>query len=466
MSQSFIKRDLKSDFRELSQELFKKLEPNEHLGLFLIGEDTDFMRFSQSKVGQTGHVSDRQVQLTWLKGESTYKKVEARVTISGHVAADLKLLETEIARMRTESAAMPVDPYATLPPVEASEGSEQIETGKLPEFNQAIDEIFKNFSGLDAAGIFSSGMMARGFSHSLGLFHWFSTELFQVDYSLYTQSRRASKHSYSGTCWDSSAFQSQVLKARSQLAVLERDPMRLKPGSYRTYLAPDSVHAFIEMFSWGVVGERSIRKSDSPFKWLRTNEKEFSPKFSLSEDFKKCVQPRFNDQGGLAPETLSIVNKGRLEETLVSARSASEFGLESTLTPSGYASVRSNGANAAETLRAPCISAGDLKSSQILSGLGEGLYLSQLHYLNWSDRLHGRITGMTRFACFWVSGGQIVAPIENLRFDDTLFRIFGSELIDFTQETEHFSNPSTYDYRQIGALNVPGLLLKEMAFTL
>ena len=30
-----------------------------------------------------------------------------------------------------------------------------------------------------------------------------------------------------------------------------------------------------------------------------------------------------------------------------------------------------------------------------------------LHYLNWSDNIGGRITGMTRYACFWVENGEI-----------------------------------------------------------
>ncbi len=42
----------------------------------------------------------------------------------------------------------------------------------------------------------------------------------------------------------------------------------------------------------------------------------------------------------------------------------------------------------------------------------------------------GEITGMTRYACFWVEKGEIVAPIENLRFDDYLYRFLGEGLID------------------------------------
>lgn len=42
---------------------------------------------------------------------------------------------------------------------------------------------------------------------------------------------------------------------------------------------------------------------------------------------------------------------------------------------------------------------------------------TQLWYLNFSDRPGGRITGMTRFASFWVEDGRIVAPLNVMRFD-------------------------------------------------
>ena len=43
---------------------------------------------------------------------------------------------------------------------------------------------------------------------------------------------------------------------------------------------------------------------------------------------------------------------------------------------------------------------------------------------------------MTRFACFWVEEGQIVAPINVMRFDETLYRVLGENLIDLTCERE------------------------------
>jgi predicted Zn-dependent protease len=103
---------------------------------------------------------------------------------------------------------------------------------------------------------------------------------------------------------------------------------------------------------------------------------------------------------------------------------------------------------------------------QVLQRLGTGLHLSNLHYLNWSDAPGGRITGMTRYACFWVEGGKIVAPIENLRFDDSIFSLFGTALEDLDQQPVYLPEVHTYDQRALGGILCPGALLSEMKFTL
>jgi predicted Zn-dependent protease len=46
--------------------------------------------------------------------------------------------------------------------------------------------------------------------------------------------------------------------------------------------------------------------------------------------------------------------------------------------------------------------------SRGLKTLGTGVYISDLHYLNYSDRQACRMTGMTRFACLWVEDGELV----------------------------------------------------------
>jgi predicted Zn-dependent protease len=109
---------------------------------------------------------------------------------------------------------------------------------------------------------------------------------------------------------------------------------------------------------------------------------------------------------------------------------------------------------------------GNLSHEKILSELGTGLYISDLHYLNWSDRETARITGMTRYACFWVENGEIVSPIEDLRFDESYYNLFGKSLVDLTDFSETMPSTGTYYERSIGGMKTPGVLLSEFKFTL
>ena len=155
-----------------------------------------------------------------------------------------------------------------------------------------------------------------------------------------------------------------------------------------------------------------------------------------------------------APE-LTLIEKGILINSLVNSRTAKEY------------HKSANGANGSETLRSPEINPGNLAFEKILPSLDTGLYVSNLHYLNWSDRPSGRITGMTRYACFWVENGEIIAPIANLRFDESLYRFWSAEnLIDLTNFQEFIPEVGTYESRQLGGSLVPGMLVKNFTYTL
>ena len=83
-----------------------------------------------------------------------------------------------------------------------------------------------------------------------------------------------------------------------------------------------------------------------------------------------------------------------IKNTLISSRSAKEYGLTSNYAEEG------------EYLRSPRMEVGDLNHKDVVRTLDKGLFLSNIHYLNWSDNPGGRITGLTRYACFWVEGGK------------------------------------------------------------
>ena len=139
---------------------------------------------------------------------------------------------------------------------------------------------------------------------------------------------------------------------------------------------------------------------------------------------------------------------------MASPRSAREF------------DVAPNGADAAESPQALRLAPGSLPEAEVLAALDTGLYLSNLHYLNFSDRLAGRVTGMTRFACFWVEGGRIVAPLNVMRFDDDLLRLLGPGLEALGREAVFQPHTDTYGSRQLGSVTTPGALVSDFALTL
>ena len=73
---------------------------------------------------------------------------------------------------------------------------------------------------------------------------------------------------------------------------------------------------------------------------------------------------------------------------------------------------------------------------------------------------------MTRFATIWVEDGEPVAPVQAMRFDDSLLRVLGDRLEALTDEAHWFADTSTYDGRVFGAVRAPGALLKGLDFTL
>jgi len=149
-----------------------------------------------------------------------------------------------------------------------------------------------------------------------------------------------------------------------------------------------------------------------------------------------------------------LIEQGEYKNFLASTRTANEY------------KVESNFASDWESMRSPVVSIGDLSREDIYKEIGTGLYLSDLHYLNWSDRETARITGMTRYACFWIENGEIVAPIEDLRFDESYYSIFGDALERVTNFSEVSPATGSYFQRDVGGLQAPGLLLSKFKFTL
>ncbi|MBD2490587.1 TldD/PmbA family protein [Aulosira sp. FACHB-615] len=440
---------LESSFNQLLETLLIKKLEHEEFTLKLSSEQSQFTRFNHAKVRQTGCVADGSIELTLMAEQRSSSR---QFPFTGNSEKDWQKAHQALQELRDEITILPIDPYLVLP--SGNNTSREVHHSNVLAQEDVVSSILAEVTELDFTGIYAGGIVIKAYGDSSGQKHWFATDTFTLDYSLFISSGKAVKGTFAGNNWDVASYAAKINEAKKQLNLLSHPAKELPRGQYKTYFAPAAVADLLQMLSWGAVSEADIQQGNSALAALSRKEKQLSAKFSLKENFQLGLVPRFNELGEMAAPELAIIENGLLVNSLVNSRTAKEY------------QKTANGANSSETLRTPEISPGNLRFEQILSNLDTGLYVSNLHYLNWSDRPTGRITGMTRYACFWVENGEIVAPIENLRFDDSLYRFWGENLVDFTNFQEFIPEVDTYENRKLGGSLVPGMLVNDFTYTL
>jgi predicted Zn-dependent protease len=440
---------LEASFDQLVEFLQTRCHFDEAFRLSLTAEASEFIRFNQAKVRQTGQVQNGTVRLTLMKDQrSSYWEFP----LTGDVAIDQAVAANALSELQREVPGLPENPFFVLPSGSAT--SRETHQGSLLPMDQVEVTLLPRVLDLDFAGIYAAGKIMRGYADSAGQKHWFETDSYSLDYSVFTPDGQAVKGTLAGNHWKPSRYDRKIQESRIQLARLSRPLKSLARGQYRTYFEPAAVAEISYMLSWEGVSEAACQQGSSCFAPMRRGERRLSSKFTLKENFEHGLVPRFNECGEIAPTQLPIIIGGELQHLLISSKTAKEY------------TLIANGANEDETLRAPEIAIGDLSIEDVFQTLDTGLYVSNLHYLNWSDQPTGRITGMTRYACFWVEDGEIVAPIENLRFDESLYNFWGDNLVAFTDTSEFIPDVGSYSNRAVGGVWTPGMLVDEFSYTL
>lgn len=436
---------LEESFSYTAAELLSQLQGKEQLTVNLKGESSTFIRFNDGKTRQSGEVNDAILSL-WLVEDQ--KRSAALIPFTGDPHNDLARAQQALGGIREEIAEVPDDPFI-VPPTEGPSSCKKLAGARVLD----QERLATLAASTEITGLFASGPQVVAFANSKGVRHLFANETYFLEYSLFHSSGRAIKARIAGKEFTEESFTQSVHSSRERLKALDRPIQKILPGKYRVYMEPAAIADLVSMLNWNGVSERSMRLKKSTLLKMREEGATFSPLITLRENLSSGQVPQFNELGELGQD-VTIFDKGRLHETLVSQKSAKEYG------------ISSNGASFGEYMRAPELLSGDLEQEAILRRLGDGIYITNIHYTNWSDVRNARITGMTRYAPFLVKGGELVAPIEDMRFDDTLFNALGTKLEALSAKAEFVPFTGTYGGRSIGGYLVPGALIEELTFTL
>lgn len=434
-------------FYELAGKLFAQLKGNEVLLLEYAGEESDFVRFNHNKIRQAGRVRQQSLRLNLISGP---KQNWAKIQLVGDRAQDFAQAKYSFNQLREQLSLLPDDPYINFST--SVQNTTYLNDSRLPDTRQAMEEVMSAAAGLDLVGIWAGGGMTSGFANSLGQLNWHSDANFNFDWSVYLRNDKAVKQNYAGFEWNPDVVRTKLDSARETLTLLDKPAKTLEPGKYRVYMSPGALHEITNMLAWGGFGLKSHRTAQTPLIKMVADGVTLNSKVTLVEDHVQGLTPRFTAAGFIKPDSVTLIENGYYMNTLNSARSAKE-----------YSAQVNSGSEQPQSLH---IEAGGLKQDHVLSALDTGIYISNLWYCNYSDRSHGRITGMTRFACLWVENGKPVAPLNVMRFDETVYHMLGDKLVDLTEEREHIFDTSTYQSRSDASALLPGALVEDFRLTL
>lgn len=444
-----MKTDFKDYFKAIADFVLSEMLEDEKISIYFSGEKSYFMRFNKAKVRQNGTIEQGYFNFTFWKRNRTYK---FGFGIQADIDEDKKNAARALQAAREIILLLPEDKYQSIP--ESSSTSETVYSGSLLPEDKIPETVLYPAQDLDFTGLYSQGTICEGVITSAGASHWFQTDTFNMDYSVWLENGRGIKSLYSGTEWKDEEYKLKLQNAREGLTVLHTPQKKLAPGKYKAFISADALVDVIDFFSWNGFSERGMQQGSSAYLALREGRERFSEKFNLTQDFSLALEPPFNANGESAPEKLAIIERGVLKNTLVSLRTETQYG------------VKSNGAPSSENMRSVVIGGGSLAEADILKELGTGIYISNFNYLNWSDTSSARVTGMTRFACLWVEDGKIVAPIADMRWDESMYNMFGGNLLAVTKERHIFASTGTYGGRSTGGSLLPGILVKNFNCTL
>jgi PmbA protein len=233
-----------------------------------------------------------------------------------------------------------------------------------------------------------------------------------------------------------------------------RGAVELGAGRYRAVLEPYAIAELLLYFGFDSFGALGLLEERSLFAG-RIGERLFDPKVSFADDaLDGRGLPKAFDFEGVPKERVQLVEEGVVRgvvwDSVTAARAAN--GQHST----GHALpavARAFGPLALAVSMAP----GEAESTDELAELvGDGIYVTRIHYPGVVNPREGVITGMTRDGTFRIRNGKVAEPLANLRFTVSMVDLLG-DVPGLTRDVQLVNQSDFYDERYPYAYLVPGL---------
>jgi PmbA protein len=432
---------------ELADRALGTAEGDEALAV-VTTERSGMARFAGSEVHQPTLIENEVVELQIVR--------DGRLGIASANRTDDEGLRALAARAAEAAESAPPDPDfpGLAPPSDPPDvaGYDE-ETAALSAEEQArLAAAAIDASELDLYGFFTSGVAELALASSIGLV----VSQSMTDAAVLALAAVDGASGYAEqTGWRLADVDPAAASAQAvEKAKLTRGAVELEPGSYPAVLEPPAFAELLAYFAYDAFGALGLLEERS-YAFDKLGQKVFDERFSLADDaLDSRGLPKAFDFEGTPKQRVEVVREGVLTGVVwdrVTAKRAGG-GQEST----GHAppsTLRSWG----PLTFALSVAAGEADSAaQLAEALGDGIYVTRLHYLSVVDPREGIVTGMTRDGTFRIRGGKIAEPLVNLRFTVAVPQLL-AELPGLTREPVLLNHNAYYDDRFATGLLSPAV---------
>ncbi len=420
-------------------------------------ERSGLARFAASEVHQPTLIENVVVALRVVHGKragvATTNKVE------GDGLADLARRASAAANSAPEDESFPGLAPAKEPP--QVDGYDEATAGLGPD-----DQARLAAAAIDAAGdipvygFFTSALSQLAIASSTGL----RVEQRMTDASALVVAAADGCSGYAEqTSWRAGDIDpAAVTREASEKAARTQGAGTLSPGTYRAVLEPYAFADLLDYFSHDSLGalgllERRGYLSD------RLGERIADEKITIRDDpFDPRGLPKAFDFEGTPKQPVVLLENGVARGVVWDRTTAARAGNGAVTTGhAGPVESRDWG----PLPYSLSVAAGEAESVADLAELvGEGIYVTRLHYLGVVDPREGIVTGMTRDGTFRIRDGKIAEPLVNLRFTvsvpDLLREVYG-----LTREASLVNSQNFYGDRYPYGVLTPALAAARFTIT-
>jgi PmbA protein len=372
----------------------------------VLAERSGFARFAGSEVHQPTLVEDASVSLRLV--------LDGKVGIAATNDLGDEALR-QLARRAKDAAASLEDSFPGLadpaPPPEVS--GYDADTAALEADDQArLAAAAIEASALPVYGYFTSGVTRVAVASSRGV----RVDQTMTDSTALVLAADDGSSGYAErTAWRASDIDpAAVAREAVETARRTREARPIEPGHYRAVLEHYALADLLMYFSYDSLGALGLLEERSYFAG-RLGEPLFDQRVSIADDaLDPRGLPKAFDFEGVPKRRVELVEEGVARGVVWDRETAARAGEGQASTGHAPAPLEREWGPLPTALS---VAGGQAASTEELAEVvGDGIYVTRLHYLSVVDPREGVVTGMTRDGTFRIRNGKVAEPLVNLRF--------------------------------------------------